>query len=297
MKRDTYNDFDRQIYITLTNKCNWSCEYCDFPSKTDAMFDVDNSIDILKIIPDNTEVILEGGEIGLLSEEFLDRFFYSGISKTYAVTTNGEFLNRSYHTKYMDKLHYILYHIAPELTHTTEVMEYDVGDARMDYTFVLHQNNIEESMSVLERHPHLNFLIHMLQPRVEGLDIDASPVFYKQVLENVKHRANIGEYFKKRLVRIAGDISDTALMSVRRKLCSTIYNQISINLPDNRIHRCCVSMRSDWVDFSKSNLIDVLRNSSIYPVRDGVCERCIANFIWDSNKIKKYNKNRKTKCR
>ena len=100
--------FDKHIYITLTEKCNWQCKYCDFPkleTKNTAK-NIDNFLNYAKkIIPKNTMVTWEGGEIGLVDESLLDKVFYSDISETYSVITNGAFLKNKYHEKYKNKIH------------------------------------------------------------------------------------------------------------------------------------------------------------------------------------------------
>jgi hypothetical protein len=288
MKPDTFNDFDKQIYITFTNKCNWKCEYCDFPSKIDKSYDLKSALRTLRIIPSNIEVYLEGGELGVMPEHELDLIFDSGIADTYAITTNGEFLKRGYHEKYKDRIHYILYHVAPEIFGNTEVIEYDVDESiRVDYTFVLHEGNMMHVDGILTRYPHLDFLIHLLQPRTEKMLVNEDPNFYKEVLAIVEDKDNIGEYFKTRLDTIIANIGDDVFMARKRKSCANIYNQISINLPDNTIHRCCVSTESDQVLLTRESLAMVIRNQPTFPLHDSVCHTCIANFVWDGNKVKK----------
>ena len=290
-KPDTYNDFDKQIYLTFTNECNWNCSYCDFPDKNNPTYDLENHLSVLKMIPDNIEVYLEGGELGLLPEDQLDLIFNSGIANTYAIATNGEFLRKGYHEKYKDKIHYILYHFAPEITGDMDITEYDIdGSIRVDYTFVLHVDNLKYVDKLLTRYSHLKFLIHLLQPRVKGLPIDNSIPFYLDVLHSVKNHLNIGYYFKARLTKMIVGINVEMAMEKKRLMCSMIYNQISINLPDNKIHRCCVSTQTDSVELTEENLSKVIRNQQVFPATDSVCRDCIANFIWDDKKINKMTK-------
>ena len=284
------NDFSKQLYVTLTNRCNWKCWYCDFPEMNEEKCNVVSlchQLDLLKTVPNDVEICLEGGEIGTVDITVLDTVFSSVPSRTYTVTTNGLFLEKGYHTRYNKNIHYILYHFAPELSFDTVINEYDFDDIQVDYTFVLHQDNLRQAERLLSKYVNHPFVIHLLQPRKADLGIDKTSIFYREVYGMIEDMPNVKKSFKDRVKKIIHNIDDKNYMKVKRNVCANIYNQPSINLETNMIHRCCISMSGDSVPFNKKNLDSIIKNKPTFPKEDSICDGCIAGFIWDSNKVKK----------
>jgi len=104
-------------FITNT-ECNWNCDYCTFQEVPNHMFSIDiikkhqYIFDIMKRI-DVENVIIEGGEIGLIKDNNILEYLFKSINRKVIIDTNGEFFktDRSQLYKYIDK---IFYHVAPD---------------------------------------------------------------------------------------------------------------------------------------------------------------------------------------
>jgi MoaA/NifB/PqqE/SkfB family radical SAM enzyme len=289
-KRKTFQDFKSQWYISLTEKCNWHCSYCDFPTKAEQKpADLEYIIQTFDAIKKATnadpsiEYMLEGGEIGLMSEYDLDKIFHSGLAETYTVTTNGLFMERGYHERYKDKIHYILYHVKPDLFLPFSFKEYDVDPSIMvQYTFVITKQNLKLLPYVLEQCENVKhfFQPHILQPRREGLDFLTKEDF-EFLYDTIKDSLIIREHFKERVQRIIERFDDEKWLDGKRALCSNVYTQPIFDIPNKKINRCCISITGDAVDITPENIEKLYTNKRLFStIKDKVCDGCIANFLW-----------------
>jgi len=299
MKKTTFADFKKQWYFSLTEYCSWKCSYCDFPCKTDPKVApieyVEEVFDRIKRITNydqSIEYCLEGGEIGLFDQDYLDRVFNSGLSETYNVATNGLFMEKSYHKRYSDKIHYILYHIAPEIYDGVKYKEYDFGDILCYYTFVINKNNLP----ILDKFLTDNldskhrFLPHILQPRTPGLDLLTYDDFI-QMYDIIKDKSNVKPDFIERVVRIIERHNDEPWLDSHRKICASVYTQPIFDLPNKRVNRCCISITGDSVDITDDNLERLYKNKIMFSsLKDSVCDGCIANFLWHDWRHRRYMK-------
>ena len=290
---DTAICFDKQWWLSVTEKCNWKCWYCDFPEKchhkTASIEQLNKFISNMNgIIHDNNiELCIEGGEIGLVEETFLDAFFNSNLDISYTVTTNGEFLKRGYHHKYVDKIHYILYHVVSDLADDNVIVDdYNVDKSiRLDCTIVIHKNNIKYIDKFLDRNCDYMFLPHLMQPRKPGLNF-LSIYDFKEIRDILKDKSNIHGFFKDRLDTIIRYLSgDESILTQMRNECANIYHKPIIDLPNNVIRRCCITIDNcDAVELNRENLIRLDNNDiTLFPITDKICDGCIANFLWHDN--------------
>jgi len=299
IKPKTFIDFDKQYYISLTEKCNWKCEYCDFPNKqiikTTPINEVILFFDMLKKITNSDnkiEYCLEGGEIGLLSEEYLDEVFKHDLTQTYNISTNGLFMKKGYHIRYKDKIHYILYHVTPEFNNNFEVERFKFDKSILVYyTIVITKENLNKLNDFLEYNSDLLFQPHILQPRKEDLNFLSKDDFIK--LDNIlKSKENVTDHFKERITRIIDKCEDEKWLNDHRLLCANVYTQPIFDLPNKKINRCCISITGDNVDLNEENLKKLYLNQKLFKTKiDKVCDGCIANFLWHDFRHKKYFKN------
>jgi len=284
-KRD-YIDFDRWTWISLTQKCNWKCWYCDHPKINNPQtVDLDYFDEFAEIFlkakgKSNIEVSLEGGEIGLLDSKTLDHVFDANLSETHTITTNGLFMKKGYHDTYKDKIHHILYHVVPEMDDKFDFPRYEFDPSiHVLYTMVIHKGNIKYLDKFLDYNKDCAFLPHFLQPRTDSLQFMKKEDFI-EIYNIVKDKPNFEPYVKERLLNII-KFFDTNTLSMYRKLCCNIYNKTIINLPRKVIHRCCISMNTSPIPLNYENLQGAFNNTLYtFPKWDETCNECIANFVW-----------------
>lgn len=305
MKRTTFSDFTKQWWVSVTNRCNWKCFYCDFPLKkttTDATLETIEQFasDIKHVVHDNNiELFFEGGEIGLLDTKLLDAIFYSGIDDTYGVTTNGMFLENGFHIKYADKIHYILYHTHSDINDKSpKVKRYDIPcDIKVDYTIVIHKNNIKYLSKFFDDNKDCMFLPHLLQPRTPGLNFLTIDDF-KEIEKILSEKENVRDFFVERVRTIIKHLErekeDPSELADMRKTCAKIYYKPIIDLVTKRIKRCCITIDNcDSVDLNLDNLIRLDNNDlTMFGESEPICDNCIANFLWRHNKKYMFDNNR-----
>lgn len=291
-----YKPLRRQYYFSLTEVCNWKCEYCDFTKKGERkVAPIEQVLEAFALIKEVTggdkgiEFSLEGGEIGTLSEEYLDQVFNSGLADTYAICTNGLFMERGYHERYKDKIHYILYHVTPDLTDDYNFPVYEVApNITQHYTIVVTKENIDHLDGLLLAHPEKMWLPHIMQPRTEDLEFLAKDHYFK--LNNiVKEKENVTTAFRYRIPKIIGKCDDLNWLEYTRSICANVYAQPIFDLPNMQINRCCISITGDAVPFNEENLTKLYRNEKLFSTKkDKVCDGCIANFLWHPHTLNEW---------
>lgn len=280
-------DAPLQLYHSLTQLCNWRCSYCEFPTLKDPKHVAMNYLEfILPKIKELTykfeiEHCVEGGELGLLPRSILERFFQSGLSDTYHVSTNGKFLANEYHTLFRRKIHSILYHVVPELHGDNfDFLVYDCYDIPLYYTIVVTRENIELIDSFFDYHSDKLFVPHVLQPRrrdIELMNID----YYRRIYDIVKDKKNIVSGFIKRYKYIIDNYESEHFMDARNKICCNDYSKMMIDYTTKTLIRCCISTETDRVELNRINLELALENDSlIFPSWDNTCKDCIAGFVF-----------------
>ncbi len=300
MKKTTFRDFDKQWYFSFTEKCSWNCWYCDFPKKRNPQnAPVEYVLEVFDMIKEITgrdqsiEYSFEGGELGLYDERYLDEIMFSDLGDTYNIATNGLFMEKGYHRRYAEKIHYILHHIQPELFLPFKYTMYDLDPSILTYyTFVINKRNLPILKEVLKQCEGLNSYVlpHILQPRTEGLDLLTLDDF-KVMYDILKESPIIKPDFTERVSRIIERFEDEKWLSNHRNMCANVYTQPIFDLPNKRINRCCISISGDSVPITYENIEKLYKNEKMFDTRkDRVCDGCIANFLWHDFRHKKYFK-------
>jgi hypothetical protein len=227
----------------------------------------------------NTEILLEGGEIGLIDSNILDLIFNSNVSNKYSITTNGLFMKNGFHKQYEDKIRYILYHVMPEIENKS-FEYYNDTSIPIQYTVVVHKQNIQQFATLLDNNPDCMFLPHFLQPRRTDLNFMDEQDF-NNIYSIVKDRANVFDFIKLRLKFIIKLLHKKQFVNNLQRHCQQIMSKIMINIPTNSIHRCCVSMQSSKVALTEQNLKHILQNNNIFPNTDEeMCLSCISSNVF-----------------
>lgn len=296
-KRKHWSDFNKQYYISYTENCDWKCSYCDFPTlekcKTAPVEFAIEAMDILKEATGHDHMIeygLEGGELGVLSTEYLDKVFEHDLADTYVTCTNGLFMKRGYHERYADKLHYVLHHVQPDITIDYSVPYYEYADGiQVDYAFVVDKKTLYSGAieKMLDEYGSTDrqFIPHLLQPRKPGLDFLQTEDF-EYLYKLLEGRNNVNPWFVKRVARIAKNFDRTNWLNARRTICANSFQQPIFDLPNKRINRCCISITGDAIPYTVENLQKLYRNEKMFTdVQDKVCDGCIAGFLWSDERI------------
>lgn len=285
--------FQKHLWLSLTQKCNWKCTYCDHPHiespKQSSIEDIEKLCEMLlkeKFLLTDVEILLEGGEIGLLNLDELHTIFYSDIADKYSVTTNGLFLEKGYHNRFNNKIRYILYHISPEIYSNTPIKKYKT-DIPIQYTFVVHKNNIQYIESLVDSNKDCMFLPHFLQPRREDLNFMSKDEFIT-IYNILQDKDNIFDFIKLRLKTIIDLFDSSIMMNKLQKRCQGNITKCIINLPCSTINRCCVSTHTASIELTQENLHSVLLQNNIFDGSDfNLCKHCISsNVLEDVYSIK-----------
>jgi len=298
MKKTTFQDFEKQWYFSLTQKCSWDCWYCDFPKiKNPNHAPIEYVLEVFDMIKEitgrdqNIEYSLEGGEIGLFKPDYLDQVFNHDMGDTYNIATNGLFMQNNYHVRYHDKVHYLLYHIFPDLKLNLNIKTYET-DILTYYTFVITKGNLPILAEVLKKCETLNSYVlpHILQPRTPGLDLLTKEDFLV-MYDILKASPIIKPDFTERVQRIISRLDDEKWFKQHRPICANVYTQPIFDLPNKRINRCCISISGDSVPITYENIEKLYKNEKMFDsLTDQVCDGCIANFLWHDFRHKRYLK-------
>jgi Molybdenum cofactor biosynthesis enzyme len=278
--------FSNYLWISLTQKCQWRCTYCDHPSivnpvtcTEEQLLSVITMLNNLQEYRKNTEILLEGGEIGLIDSNILDLIFNSNVSDKYSITTNGLFMKNGFHKQYEDKIRYILYHVMPEIENKS-FEYYNDTSIPIQYTVVVHKQNIQQFATLLDNNPNCMFLPHFLQPRRTDLNFMNEQDFIT-IYNIIKDRNNVFDFIKLRLKFIIKLLNKKQFVNNLQLKCQQIMTKTMINIPTNSIHRCCVSMQSSKIELTEVNLKNILQNTNIFPNTDTeMCLNCISSNVF-----------------
>lgn len=160
-----------EFAVTITYKCNWSCQYCAVRNKHDYKPDLkhDEVLQKLEKIPPNTIVTLFGGEPGLVSKTHVIQYMDILEKKncTLYLETNGLFIK-----KYPDLLcrfGEILYHCSQELDIDDQILRPPVSNIR--YMLIVHDKNINKLKAFLDKNNDLIFdIVEATYPYPDEMD-------------------------------------------------------------------------------------------------------------------------------
>jgi len=297
IKKRHYSGFSTQYYVSLTEICNWQCSYCDFPKlnkpKSAPIERVLEYFDMLKEATGHDQTIeygLEGGEIGILSQDYLDQVFAHDLTETYTICTNGLFMERGYHERYKDKIHYILYHTQPEITNNCIIPDFIYDPSiKVEYALVITKTNLYDGTLEKVINDYIAndryFIFHILQPRTLGLDLLGIDDF-KKLYSILEGKPNVEPHFIIRVAKIIANLEKTSWVNSRRTICANSYQQPIFDIPNERINRCCISISGDTVPYTVENLKKLYNHEKLFLTStDSVCDGCIAGFVWDDGRI------------
>jgi len=143
--------------VNVTSKCNWDCEYCIVDTKNKREPDFNKTKEIINKIPNNSLVMLSGGEPGTLKKEYMEELFDILRIKNcrIQINTNGLFFeNFLYLDKYI--CHY-LYHCSENLDDIVKIP--NVSPYKLCYIIVVTDNNLEKLEDFINNNTHIRLKI------------------------------------------------------------------------------------------------------------------------------------------
>jgi len=141
--------------IFLTYKCNWDCKYCcvDTHSKND--IDINLIKELLKKIKSNSNVVLSGGEVGLLNLNIINYVIQKLKEKNckIGINTNGLFIKKYFNILKRFFKYKIYFHCSEDLKE-----------------FYLPKNNFIHSISDLLKFQNIDFLLIIDDENINRLE-------------------------------------------------------------------------------------------------------------------------------
>ena len=226
-----------KITILVTEKCNNKCYHCDIPTiKSPKNFTVSNLEKVKNLLSNYKNIVITGGEPGILSRNHLD-YLFSALPDKVEVNTNGLFIKKGYFMKYYSRISRLQYHPVVELT---EEIKVPLIDSKIYYHLPITSKNVTQINDFLIKYPNINFELAMYDSKVPGDQPDYDLIDLS--LPNIsKHSIEV--------LRSADNIKNI------RKLCSNLCVEPALDLVNGRIKRCvCSHTQADSLPFTDANL-------------------------------------------
>jgi len=171
------------VGILLTQKCNWTCEYC-IAKNFHINKTIDQILDEIENLPNHIKKItLSGGEPGMLEREDIEKIIQKAEDKNLEMNllTNGLFMENF--PDLVNRFVEVDYHCSQDLDNEIEFLnlEKNYPNVRFHYLIVVSNKNIKNLDNFLSKYPNIIFNI-MAAKLYDELTI-------KQILEiTKKHR-------------------------------------------------------------------------------------------------------------
>jgi len=176
--------------LTVTNKCNWNCEYCISDTHNNNRI-YEDALDLVKTIPDNSNVAISGGEPGLLTQEQLMKIILLLKDKNsiISIKSNGQIFK---HKEVLKEIDSIQYHCSENLD-INDIVIKDYKDLTK-FLVVITDNNIHNLRNFLEYHNDIEIEI-IPSVFIKPLSKKNLILLYKEFKEYFN---NINDIFKER---------------------------------------------------------------------------------------------------
>lgn len=268
------------IEFSVTDYCDWNCEYCSFPLLTEKR-KVSNKIltekwlfDIINNILFDSEILIQGGEIGTLELDdiYLLEEILKLLNRKVIIDTNGLFIVKNYHKilkKYIDKIYL---HVTDngKNTHIDKIKEKnDLDDIIIIYGIVGEPDFI------------IDYLTKMKDITFEYVDIESSNVefSYEKNKEKIK-KINLFQNNK-----YTNFFRNDNKIEYQRSLCKHASNLV-INLQKMKLMPCMTKAQIDYtshLDLTYDNFKKILTEMNVYNITNDFCKKCyrscfIVNF-------------------
>lgn len=146
-----------EVAITITYKCNWTCEYCAVRNNHDYKDNVTHDDVLSKIskIEDNSVVTIFGGEPGLVERKYIEEYIYLIQQKncTLWLETNGTFIKN--YPDLIVKFDGILYHCSQDLELDDKLLI--CQHHNVHYMIIVHDKNMHKLDKFIHKHNNIIF--------------------------------------------------------------------------------------------------------------------------------------------
>lgn len=258
----------------LTERCNWDCEYCYFPSVKNP---TDTTIDILRKhlpyinriinrVKPNVYIDIQGGEVGLLPAEVL-AFLLKSINIPVVISTNGVFLEKEYHTRpdirpYIKQINYHL------IQTPNDVAIPDYIDDGIQITRGIVHSSIEEMVMFINNNEHITFDFVELEYDIHKertTDIDE----YRRFWTTIQDIPNITNDAK---IRIKSRINEQPECKDK---CRRFHQCVSFDMVNETICMC-QRVPQHCMPLTEDNLIKRLTNypKDLFGMNAAGCKSC-----------------------
>lgn len=174
----------QKFEIILTFKCNWFCDYCAVNTHNNNITS-EEVIKKLNNVPENSEVTISGGEVGLLDEDLIVAYLKILNDKNCLINlnTNGLFIKRYKHL--IEIFNKINYHCSENLSADDKILE--ISHKNVDYILIVNDINIKNLNTFLLKHKKMFTIIPATTP-VTG--IQDAPTLSKSNSINILKKYN-----------------------------------------------------------------------------------------------------------
>lgn len=225
-------------FITNTD-CNWNCSYCSFDRVLNKHMTVESInrhqyvFDFMSKVKDKT-VVVEGGEIGLITDNVLLYRLFQKFDQKVIVNTNGTFfdIDRSSLYSFIDK---IFYHVAPDAKKLFRVEPLDVP---FEVIYGIVDNNYEDLFEFITYNDHLEFDYVGYESSEKDADMETEELFHQ------------------------------------RLMCSTMNPFVSIDLAREVLCMCTARGCHNTIPLTKKNFENVLTGFSNFKEPNDMCDTC-----------------------
>ena len=258
----------------LTEKCDWSCSYCQFPLLSNKNEIESDKISkhlpyiretISKIQQFSTPAIeIQGGEIGLIDENVLIMFLEQ-LNQKVMVSTNGLFLKKGYHLnkKIRPYIKEIQWHVCDK-PGPFKSKDYNDPDIFINKGIV--DESINKIVKFIEYNPQITFNYVELECDINEKKTGAVDD-YNEFYDRIKGLSNITDSAKERIKNRKDDV-------LERDKCYKFHECVSINMASETICLCQRCLESS-IPLTKENLIKRLTDFPKFIFSSGVgCRSC-----------------------
>ena len=243
--------------FTLTEQCNWSCGYCDFPSlkerRVASIKDVKKWLEFA-ILEGNgfiSGVTLVGGELGLLPKGYMKEVLHHlqtvhmqrapRAALPVYLPTNGKLFGNFWHEDYpmLDTL--VIWHWAPEIDGMGLTPVEGMDLSRTVLTFVVHHENVGIVKKFLRMNPDFDFVptVYFSKSSCNAQKYNLTQEDFVTLKDALDSCPNVLG-FTRETVHAALTFTPEEWESLNA-ICGATQGMKDIDLVNGRIKKCCLS--------------------------------------------------------
>ena len=142
-----------EIELIVIHECNWRCPYCSEQTYDKPILSISDVFKKISTIPNNSNVTLSGGEVGMLSLNIIYEIMCKLVDKgcVLNLNTNGLFISKYPHLlKYFN---YVLYHCSEDLYEDIKFYDYE----NVYHSLVITDDNLPRFGEIIRKYPNIKW--------------------------------------------------------------------------------------------------------------------------------------------